>query len=216
MKHRTYLNVPFKENAQAKKLGAWWDPRVRKWYARKAEPKLVQRWGIKKKSTEKILRKKTSNYFNSAKNYPIRIKVWDSKTPKLNIHNAKPVPNSKNEFAKAALCLFVYNKRYYFQKTKKQQLKPLGGSIALQDLNTLDTLYRSLKEEAEVTKNDLTIKSQTYVIHGAVYYLVKSSKKPRGNLLSSFDRSGISNVTNNFTWTANKAIEELAMLSDYL
>jgi hypothetical protein len=65
-------------------------------------------------------------------------------------------------------------------------------------------------------KTDLTIKSQTYVIHGAVYYLVKSSKEPRGNLLSSFDRSGISSVTNNFTWTANKAIEELAMLSDYL
>jgi hypothetical protein len=102
---------------------------------------------LKKQSTEKILRKKTSNYFNSAKNYPIRIKVRDTKSPKLNIHNAKPVSNSKNEFAKAALCLFVYNKRYYFQKTKKQQLKPLGGSIALQDLNTLDTLYRSLKKK---------------------------------------------------------------------
>ena len=121
-----------------------------------------------------------------------------------------------NEFAKAASCLFVYNKRYYFQKTKKQQHKPLGGSITLTDMNTLDTLYRSLKEEADVMKTDLTIESQTYVIHGAVYYLVESSKEPRGNLLLLFDRSGISSVTNNFTWTANKAIEELTMLSDYL
>lgn len=144
-----------------------------------------------------------------------RIKLWKQQKPKLNINNASPVPNSINEFAKAALCLFVYNKRYYFQKTKKQQHKPLGGSIALQDMNALDTLYRSLKEEADVMKTDLTIKSQTYVIYGAVYYLVTSSKEPRGNL-SSFDRSEISSVTNNFTWTANKAIEELAMLSDYL
>ena len=64
-------------------------------------------------------------------------------------------------------------------------------------------------------KTDLTIKSQTNVIHGAVYYLVTSSKEPRGNL-SSFDRSGISSSTNNFTWTAKKAIGELAMLSDDL
>ena len=53
--------------------------------------------GVLKKpqSTDRILRNKTSNYFNSTKNYPIRIKVWNSKTPKLNINNASPVPNSK-------------------------------------------------------------------------------------------------------------------------
>ena len=80
---------------------------------------MVQRWGIKKeKSTGKIVRKKTSNYFNPTKNYPIRIKVWNNKKTKLNINNAKPEPNSKNEFAKAALSLFVFKKRYYFQKTK--------------------------------------------------------------------------------------------------
>ena len=103
----------------------------------------------------------------------------------------------------------------FLPKNKTKKHKPLGGSIASQDLNTLDTLYRSLKEEADVMKNDLTVKSQTNVIHGAVYYLITSSKEPRGNL-SSFDRSGVSSLTNNLIWTANKAIEELAMLSDYL
>ena len=133
----------------------------------------------------------------------------------LNNNNASVVPKSKkNEHAKAALCLLLYNKRYYFVKTKNNEYKALGGKIIIQDLNTLDTLYRSLKKKANVMKNDLTVKSQTNVIHGAVYYLVTSSKEARRNL-SSFDRSGISSLTHNFTWTVNKAIEELAMLSDY-
>ena len=54
MKQRTYLNVPFKEKSQAKQLGAWWDPKVRKWYAPRGESKLIERWGIQKKSNKKI------------------------------------------------------------------------------------------------------------------------------------------------------------------
>ena len=83
--------------------------------------------------------------------------MWPSK-PKSNNNNAALVPDSqKNEFAKAALCLFVYKKRYYFKITKNNRHKPLGGAIVLQDLNTLDTLYRSLKKEANVMKQDLII-----------------------------------------------------------
>ena len=50
--HRIYLNVPYSERLQAKRYGAWWDPRVRKGYARFGELQLIKRWG-----------KKTSNCF---------------------------------------------------------------------------------------------------------------------------------------------------------
>ena len=80
-------------------------------------------------------------------------------------------------------------------------------------MNTLDTLYHSLKEEA-ILKSDVAIKSQTHVIHGAVYYLVTSSKEPICRKLASFDRNEISSGTKKITWTANTAIDELALLSD--
>ena len=132
--------------------------------------------------------------------------------PKLNNNNAALVPDSKkNEYAKAALCLLRYNKRYYFAKTKNNEYKALGGKIMIQDLNTLDTLYRSLEKEANVIQQDLTILTKSNVIQGAVYYFVTSSKEPRGNL-SSFTSNEILSLKT-FTWTATKAIEEF---SDHL
>ncbi len=224
MSHRrTYLNVNYHEKNHAKALGAQWDRHKRKWYAPMQEPELIERWGTQ---FAKELSKKTANYFRpdfpfsfkaslrivkkERQHSPTRIQVWPSK-PKLNNNNAALVPNSKNEFAKAALCLFVYKKRYYFKITKNNRHKPLGGAIILQDLNTLDTLYRSLKKEANVMQQDLTILSNTNVIHGAVYYLIKSSKEPTGNL-ASFTPNEISSLKT-FTWTAIKAIEEF---SDHL
>lgn len=41
---KVYLSVPFKENNQAKALGARWDPNVRQWYAPNGEKELIQRW----------------------------------------------------------------------------------------------------------------------------------------------------------------------------
>ena len=44
--HRKYyLDVPYIERQEARRLGAWWDPRVRKWYARFGERRLTERWG---------------------------------------------------------------------------------------------------------------------------------------------------------------------------
>ena len=110
------------------------------------------------------------------------------------------------------MCLLVYKTRYYFQKTTTANHKPLGGP--LQYINTLDTLYHSLKEEANLKKTDVTIKSQTHIIHGAVYYLVTASREPIGRKLASFNRNEISAGTEKCTWTANTAINELALLSN--
>ena len=69
-RRRIDLHVPFTEKSQAKRLGAWWDPTIRKWYARFGERKLVSRWRPEV-STEKNLSRKISNYFKSKPN-PIK------------------------------------------------------------------------------------------------------------------------------------------------
>ena len=46
---RTYLNVPYAEKDEAKRMGARWDPQRRRWYARDGLPSkeaLVQRWHV--------------------------------------------------------------------------------------------------------------------------------------------------------------------------
>ena len=43
--NRINLNVPFKHKTDAKRMGAWWDPRIKTWYARNGEQCLVKRWG---------------------------------------------------------------------------------------------------------------------------------------------------------------------------
>jgi hypothetical protein len=168
--HRKYyLDVPYSERQEAKRLGAWWDPRVRKWYARFGERVLTERWGA-------------------------RI-------------NIRPPTSS----AKAALCLLVYGRRYYFQKTPTAKCKPIGSPLIY--TNALGTLYRALEEEANFKKTDVIINSKSHVIHGAVYYLVTSSREPMGRKLASFDRNEIS-AGQEFTWTANTAINEFLLLSN--
>lgn len=50
---REYLAVTYAEKDEAKKLGAFWDASVKKWYAPKGEKELIDKWGIsKKKITE--------------------------------------------------------------------------------------------------------------------------------------------------------------------
>jgi len=43
---KTYLAVPFGEKDEAKKLGAWWDPICKKWYAPNGEAVLLERWKV--------------------------------------------------------------------------------------------------------------------------------------------------------------------------
>lgn len=43
---KVYLSVPYKEKDDAKKLGAKWDPSVKKWYAPNSESSLLDRWYI--------------------------------------------------------------------------------------------------------------------------------------------------------------------------
>lgn len=42
---KTFLDVPFAEKDEAKRLGARWDSARRQWYAPRGEPALVERWG---------------------------------------------------------------------------------------------------------------------------------------------------------------------------
>lgn len=44
------LNVPFAEKDEAKKLGAWWNPELKRWYSKSREdyPKL-KKWISKEK-----------------------------------------------------------------------------------------------------------------------------------------------------------------------
>lgn len=51
---KTYLNVPFKDNQQAKALGARWDPQQKQWYAPNGEEALVQQWPAMSPLTEII------------------------------------------------------------------------------------------------------------------------------------------------------------------
>ena len=107
--HRKYFNVPYSERLEARRLGANWDPHVRKWYApfgAFGERRLTERWRA-------------------------RIII-------------KPPTSS----AKAALCLLVYGRRYYFQKTLTAKYKPIGGPLIY--TNALGTLYRALEEEANL------------------------------------------------------------------
>ena len=166
--HRTYLNVPYCERQEAKRLGAWWDQRVRKWYARFGERRLTKRWG------------------------------------------AGIIPPTSS--AKAALCLLVYKQRFYFHETPTAKYKPLGGPLVYTD--ALGTLYRALEKEANLKKTDVIINSKSHVIHGAVYYLVTSSREPTGRKLVSFDKNEMSAGTKIFTWTAKTAINEFALLSN--
>ena len=42
---RVYLAVPFKEKNEAKELGAWWDPKAKKWYVpAKLDPAKFVKW----------------------------------------------------------------------------------------------------------------------------------------------------------------------------
>ena len=42
---KTILDVPFKEKDEAKALGAWWDPKIRKWYVPQGlKPEPFARW----------------------------------------------------------------------------------------------------------------------------------------------------------------------------
>ena len=42
---RTILDVPYKEKEQAKNLGAWWDPEIKKWFVpRGKDPEPFRRW----------------------------------------------------------------------------------------------------------------------------------------------------------------------------
>ena len=66
---------------------------------------------------------------------------------------------------------------------------------------------------SEFKKTDVTINSKLHVIHGAVYYLVTSSREPMGRKLASFDRNEIS-AGQEFTWTANTAIIEFLLLGN--
>jgi hypothetical protein len=43
---RAYLDVPFAEKNDAKRLGARWDNVKRMWYAPREEPELMDRWGL--------------------------------------------------------------------------------------------------------------------------------------------------------------------------
>lgn len=41
----TYLEVPFNEKDEAKALGAWWDPEVKKWFVPRGKtPETFARW----------------------------------------------------------------------------------------------------------------------------------------------------------------------------
>jgi hypothetical protein len=42
---KIYLNVPYDEKDDAKKLGARWDNDAKKWYATEDKPALIERWG---------------------------------------------------------------------------------------------------------------------------------------------------------------------------
>lgn len=45
VQHGMILEVPFKEKELAKKLGAWWDPDIKKWFVpRGKDPKPFERW----------------------------------------------------------------------------------------------------------------------------------------------------------------------------
>lgn len=47
--HGQILDVPFKEKDEAKSLGAWWDPEMRKWFVPKGrDPMPFRRWFPKK------------------------------------------------------------------------------------------------------------------------------------------------------------------------
>ncbi len=43
---RTYLSVTFAEKEEAKRLGARWDPKKKRWYAPSGEKQLVERWPL--------------------------------------------------------------------------------------------------------------------------------------------------------------------------
>jgi len=48
MQNNIILNVPFIEKDSAKKLGAWWDPEIKKWYIPSGtDPEPFTRWIIK-------------------------------------------------------------------------------------------------------------------------------------------------------------------------
>ena len=45
MAKRVYLEVPFSEKSEAKELGAWWDPKIKKWYVPQGvDPKKFVQW----------------------------------------------------------------------------------------------------------------------------------------------------------------------------
>lgn len=57
--NRTYLNVPFAQKDQVKKLGARWDPDRRQWYAPAGcDPKKFEQWSLKAcfSKSEKVFR----------------------------------------------------------------------------------------------------------------------------------------------------------------
>ncbi len=50
---RVYLEVPYSEKDQAKELGAWWDPDLRKWFVPSGiESAPFERWFPKEKETQ--------------------------------------------------------------------------------------------------------------------------------------------------------------------
>ena len=45
IKRGLILDVPFEQKDEAKKLGAWWDPDLKKWFVPNGvDPKPFQRW----------------------------------------------------------------------------------------------------------------------------------------------------------------------------
>lgn len=51
---REYLAVTYAEKDEAKKLGAFWDAGVKKWYAPNGEKELIDKWGISKKKISEL------------------------------------------------------------------------------------------------------------------------------------------------------------------
>jgi hypothetical protein len=59
--NRVDLCVTFKEKLQAKRFGAQWDPEAKTWYAKFAEPDLVNKWGPDSQLSKQITQLQTSS-----------------------------------------------------------------------------------------------------------------------------------------------------------